>query len=237
MNKGGVRDRGGIPVAVRRRLSAGRRGVDLVDDRPRVVGLCQGHGFAQEGWDGFEKQKGKRPPAIVGELRTLGKEREEKIRLLGFGPVLGIQAEESSKLRIGHGVEDTSRPAQGGGGNSQRSQSVAQIVLTVAESPLAVLPGLAEVDAGEAHQDCVRGKLRTDGGPGGGGQRAAALEGMVIGLVVVDRKLVMEALDRTTDEVSLGGVEVAAGGVDAEGPAGLVKLLPGGEAKAVLKQL
>ena len=53
------------------------------------------------------------------------KDREEKIRLLGFGPVLGIQAEESSKLRIGHGVEDTSRPAQGGGGNSQRSQSVA----------------------------------------------------------------------------------------------------------------
>ena len=36
MNKGGVRDRVGIPVAVRRRLSAGRRGVDLVDDRPRV---------------------------------------------------------------------------------------------------------------------------------------------------------------------------------------------------------
>jgi len=47
----------------------------------------------------------------------------------------------------------------------------------------------------------------------------------------------VEALDRTTDEVTLGGVEVAAGGVDAEGPAGLVKLLPGGEAKAVLKQL
>ncbi len=60
---------------------------------------------------------------------------------------------------------------------------------------------------------------------------------MVVGLVVVDGRLVVEALDRTTDQVTLGRVEVAAGGVDAEGPAGLVKLLPGGEAKSVLKQL
>ena len=37
--------------------------------------------------------------------------------------------------------------------------------------------------------------------------------------------LVVEALDRTTDEVTLGRMEVAA-----EGPAGLVKLLPDGEA-------
>ncbi len=102
--------------------------------------LGQGHGFAQEGWDGFERQKGERPPAIVRELRTLGTEREEKIRLLGFGPVLGIQAQQGRKLGIGHGVEDTSRPTQGGGGNSQRGQSVAQIVLTVTESPLAILP-------------------------------------------------------------------------------------------------
>ena len=42
--------------------------------------------------------------------------------------------------------------------------------------------------------------------------------------------LVVEALDRTTDEVTLGRMEVAAEGVDAEGPAGLVKLLPDGEA-------
>ena len=42
--------------------------------------------------------------------------------------------------------------------------------------------------------------------------------------------LVVEALDRTTDEVTLGRMEAAAEGVDAEGPAGLVKLLPDGEA-------
>ena len=95
--------------------------------------------------------------------------------MLGLGSVLGVEAEEGGKLGIGHRREDAGGPAKGGGGDSQRCEGVAEIMLAVAEGTLAVLPGLPDVDAAESHQDGVRRELGADGGPGGGGPAGSAV--------------------------------------------------------------
>lgn len=99
---------------------------------------------------------------------------------------------------------------------------MADVVIAVAESTFAVLPSLAPEDGGE-------GEVK--GGVGREEVRrewvGAAFEGVGFGGVVGEERGRVEGVDGRGEDVGFGGVEVAAAGVDAEGPGGEAGGLPG----------
>src|SRR5262249_1686241 len=104
--------------------------------------------------------------------------------------------------------------------DSQRRNRVTEIVLAVAERALAVLPGLAPVNRGE--RDEPRRRVADGVRPDGRVERAAVLQRMTIGRVVPDTA----AGGAAADHVRFGGMQVAAGRIDAERPARAAELLP-----------
>jgi hypothetical protein len=110
-------------------------------------------------------------------------------------------------------------------------------VLAVAEGALAVLPGLPPVDRGQAHQDGARGQFGRQGLPQLAGAFGADLQGVLAGGIVGHYGRLCQSLHGAADQVALGGVQVAAGGVDAQGPARISGLLPGREGQAVEEEL
>lgn len=65
----------------------------------------------------------------------------------------------------------------------------------------------------------------------------AKLEGVGFGGVVGDEWGGGEGREGGGDDVGLSGVEIAAAGVDAEGPGGESGCLPGGEGEGVVEEL
>ena len=89
----------------------------------------------------------------VGMLAVRGRQAGEV--------TLAIEAEERRHVVVAGCVEEACGPAQHRRRVADGAERVAHVVLAVAEGPLAVLPGLAPVDGGEADQESA------------GGQRAA----------------------------------------------------------------
>ena len=114
---------------------------------------------------------------------------------------------------------------------------MAGIVLAVAPAALAVLPGFAPVDGGQAHQQAGRRQVGAQCRPLGIRERGAALELVAEGGIVEHARRVDQAGHGAADEVTLGGVQRATGGVDAQRPR-LPRpgLLPGGQRQAVQQQ-
>lgn len=106
-------------------------------------------------------------------------------------------------------------------------------MVAVSQRPLAVLPGLPPED-GRQRQD-RGGRRRQERREVGEGRRGANLEEVVARRVVGDDEAagVPRVLEQ---EVRLGGVEVAAAGVDAEGPGGDAGGLPRREGEGVEQQ-
>jgi hypothetical protein len=60
---------------------------------------------------------------------------------------------------------------------------------------------------------------------------------MLVGSVVIDGGLCFESNEAREEQVPLGRVEIPAGWIDPEAPAGAGYLLPGGEGQRVIEQL
>ena len=174
-----------------------------------------------------------RPP--VG--RTAGHE----IRVLVLGPrlpiALAIDPQQPRDLGVPRLLEPAEPPAEGGGGVAQGPQGMAHVVLAVAIRALAVLPGLAPVDRGQAHEEGVAGELGDQGAPHLAREPAPDLE-PVIGGGVVEHRTGVRGVDhlRADDRVALRRVEVPARGVHAQRPARVLDLLPRRDPERVLEE-
>jgi len=103
---------------------------------------------------------------------------------------------------------------------------MAAIVLAVAKGAHAVLPRLAPVDAGQGQQDAAGPRQRC---------RSAPFQAMPVRPVVMDAG--RQSRQFRADQVALGGVQVAAGRIAAQGPAGRAIALPRRQAEGQLQQM
>lgn len=130
-------------------------------------------------------------------------------------------------------VEQPHVPAQCSGRDRDRRNRVADVVIAVPESPLAVLPGLAPENRREGD---VKGRIVGSVEEFRGESLGAAFHRMGFGRVVSEESGGVEGGDGRGDDVGFGGVEVAAAGVDAEGPRGEAGGLPRGEGEGVVEE-
>lgn len=94
--------------------------------------------------------------------------------------VLMVDAEEGGDVGMPKAVEKACVPAEGGGGDGDCGDGMADVMVAVAEGALAVLPGFAPEDGGEGEEE-------TGGGEGERvGEKGAELKGVVLGRVVGD---------------------------------------------------
>ena len=102
---------------------------------------------------------------------------------------------------------------------------MAQVVLAVAECPLAVFPRLAPMDRRQRDQQSVLSSAERLA-PHALVEDAAQFDRVTIRRVVVHGRLINEAGQRSADHVRLGWMKVSAGRVHPEGPPRGVEALP-----------
>src|SRR5450631_1635529 len=143
-----------LPKGGRRRFEFSRRRGDLVDHGPMLTVLgAEAVGGAMP-LGGPEcaggQRESERTLQVYGEGRPLWRDRQQAIGMLGFGPTLAVDSEQTRELSFDDALAESRLPAEPRGGDGDGADGVADVVVTVAERPLAVLPGLAPVDRGEA---------------------------------------------------------------------------------------
>ena len=203
------------------RLAAGVFGGarDLVDERPLDVVLAQLAGAAgprpAAGRVHQRRERGRRGR----RLARAHQEHAAGLFALGIGVVgVPIEAEEPCDRALRAARDERRPPPREPGGQPHGRDRVAEIVLTVPEGALAVLPRFAPVNRGQADEARVR-RIAERRAPRRGIERRAPLERVPIGGVVEDGGAVGQAVERTGDEIGLRRVEVAARRIDAERPA------------------
>lgn len=148
-----------------------------------------------------------------------------------------VEAEEEVEVIVAEAVEKAGVPTEGSRGEGNGGEGVADVVVAVTEGALAVLPGLAPEDGGESEE---KDGTAVIGEEGREVEAGAELEGVVFGGVVGEERGGGEGgvtvRERRRKEVGFGGVEVAAAGVDAEGPGGEAGGLPGGQGEGVVEE-
>lgn len=182
---------------------------------------------------------------INRNIRTKRKESKDAVRMLGLDPrepsadgavrelrrrrrVGSLDSEEGIEVGVGERVEEARVPAKGGGGDGSGSDGVADVVVAVAEGTLAILPGFAPEDGREGEEEGVGNEGRREEG--------AELEGVILGGVMGNERG-MRRGKGGGNEVGFGGMEVAAGGVDTEGPGRKGGGFPGGEGEGVEEEI
>src|SRR5207344_1395129 len=107
-------------------------------------------------------------------------------------------------------LEQLRVPAEPRGRDDESAHGVADVMVAVAKGPLTILPGLAPMDRGEPDEQASWSKLTGERGPGLVGQLRAPFERVLVRRVVIDAGLGMKTLDGPGDEITFGGMEVAA---------------------------
>ena len=188
---------------------------DLVDECPLNVILAQLTGAAPPSPVSHAVEQ----PASVARDGMRGRrgDRDDAARFfaLGLDEILfSIDAGERRDRCLRPGGQHDGAPACDRGREADRGNGMPEIVLAVTERPLTVLPGLAPMNGRERDQQDVdrpselrHPRLRTE--------RASLLERMTIRRVVIDGRRVGETVQRRTDDIRLGRMEVAARRVDA----------------------
>ena len=110
-------------------------------------------------------------------------------------------------------------------GHRQRRDGVTEIVLAVAERPLAVFPRFAPMNRRQRDEQDVRSAAER-ALPRAFVEQAAQFERVTIRGVVIDRRLISQSMQRAANDIRLGRVEVAAGRIDSERPPRRLEMLP-----------
>ncbi len=137
-----------------------------------------------------------------------------------------VRAEQGGQFGIARVVHQPGPPAERGRRVSDGGNRVAAVVLAVAEGAHAVFPCLAPVDRAQPEQH-----------PGRAGrpvQRRAPLQAVFQAQVVMHAGI--QAGQRGRQQIALGRMQVAAGGIAAQRPARGTVLLPGGQAERQFEQ-
>jgi len=156
----------------------------------------------------------------------------------GVGEIIGaIHAEQRRDVRVGPVGQQLHLPSKPSRRETHGADRMSQIVLAVAEGALSVLPRLAPEDRGEPDEQAliVRRRLHPACNLACRGQKAPACEDAPLFECVLARRVVTHAA--VPDDVGLGGMEITAGGIDPQGPAVGLILLPRGESHRTSEQL
>lgn len=86
-----------------------------------------------------------------------------------------IQPHDTFQIRKTKSIEQLDVPAEGRGGEGERGDGMADVVVAVPEGALSVLPGLPPEDGGYANEKGIGGKESEEGGRR---ELSAKLEGM-----------------------------------------------------------
>ncbi len=128
--------------------------------------------------------------------------------MLGLVKAFVIQPQQRIQARFGHAMQQAHLPALHAGGDGQRGQGMAEIMLAVAIGALAILPGLAPGDAAQAEEQAAG---RQAAGQLLGNRRwqlAAHLQRMLVGRVMCQHSVRLDGTGRQ-QQVGLGRVQVA----------------------------
>lgn len=107
-------------------------------------------------------------------------------------------------------------------------------MITVPKRSFSVLPGFTPKDRRNPDE---KGILREESGEKGRWDVSSNLQRVVFGRIVGDERRVGERVDWGRNEISLGGMQVAAAGVDAERPGGESGGFPGGESERMVEKV
>jgi|GEM_PF-6664367 len=164
-------------------------------------------------------------------VRQIGRsahgDEHETIGVFRLGAVLASQAEQIGGLLGAQAVEQARLPTQPGRRDADGGQRMAHIVLTIAIGPLPILPRLAPVNRGEADQKRIWRQARSQRLPQCARHIGAHLQAMFFRRVVRHDRRVAQAGHSPADQIALGGMQVAAGWIDAQRPTAAAILLPG----------
>ena len=185
-----------------------------------------------------------RAASTVESARAAGRpprgSRDAPARPRGIG-----HAKQRLQLVGAQVVEQPRLPAQTGRGDAQRTQRVADVVLAVAERAVAVLPGLAPEDRGQPDENGffrqavapVQHNPLAQRLPNVWGEPRPHLQAVLSRGIMCDDRRVAQPGERAADQITLGWVQVAAGGIDAQRPAVATGHLPGRERQGVEEEL
>ena len=167
-----------------------------------------------------------------GVLRTIERDAaghgDDAAGLLPFGfeeIFVAIDAGCRGDVAVRPRRRQRATPSHDGGANRYGGYCVSHVVLAVAERALAVLPRFAPMNGGQRDEQHVRPSA-TGAIPRTRVEHAAHLERMTIRGVVIHRRLVGEARQRSADHIRFGGMEIPARRVDPQRPSRRLKTLP-----------
>ena len=170
------------------------------------------------------------------QVSSMRKDGHQAIGMFRFRPGLARHAQQRGDLIAAQPIEQVRLPAQARRGDADGGERVADVVLAVAIRALAVFPRLAPVDRGQADEDRVRRQTGGQRLPHVEGEGRAHLQRMLARRVVRDHRRLGQPRHRPADQIPLGGVQVAAGWVDAQRPPLASVLFPGGKRQAVKEE-
>ncbi|MCY1392407.1 hypothetical protein D9M71_72780 [compost metagenome] len=174
---------------------------------------------------------------VKGELPFLRRAYpQQHIGVLALDEAGPVQPQQGIQGFLRDPAHHPHLPAEGAGGDGQRHQGVAQVVLAIAIGALAVLPGFAPGDAGKPQQASPCRQRRGQPFGQGGWQLAADFQPVDV-RGVVDQQGALLHRARRQQQVGLGGMQIAGGRIDPQCPAAGPRLLPGGDGQAVVEQL
>ena len=90
--------------------------------------------------------KRERPLLVDRKGCVLWGDHQQAIGMLGLYPGLTVGREQSRQIRIGHAFEQSRLPPESCRGHGEGAYGVSDVMVAVAEGPLAVFPRLSPVD-------------------------------------------------------------------------------------------
>ena len=215
------------PVGTRRVRCLRVARADFVDERPLDVILAQ---LTRAARPLAARDGGGEPFRRVARAleRRRGGQRHDARRLfaLGFDEVfVAVDARGRGNRTLRPGGQQRGAPSGEAGGDGHGRDGVSEVVLAVAERPLAVLPRFAPVNGRERDQHDVVSSADS-APPRVVVERASQFERVTVRRVVVDRRPVGQPGHGSAHDVGFGRVEVAARRVHAQRPPRRLEHLP-----------
>ena len=211
---------------------------DFLDERPLDVVLAQ---LARPARPLATRDGSRELVRDIGRPleRRRGGQRHDASGLFAFGVdevLVAIDAGRRANRALRPRGQERRAPPGEAGGDGHGRHGVAEVVLAVAERPLAVLPRFAPVDGRQRDEHDVVSS-RDSAPPRVAIEYASLFERMTVRRVVIDGRLVGQPGHRSAHDVGFRRVEVAAGRVDPQRPPRRLEHLPRRQPQRVPKHI
>ena len=190
------------------------------------------HGRSRRREWGHHRERGLRLMRRGHGTRSERRDHGEQFRLLQFRPseiLCAVETQEPSDHGARKARKQRKAPTLCGRSNPERSQRVADIVLTIPEGPLSVLPGFSPMDRRQTRDERACRIGIEERARSAGAEHSPPLERMRTRRIVIDRSRITQFFDRGQYHVALGRMEVPTGRIRAKRPRCAVERLPRGK--------